>query len=254
MKIPGRSTGRFKGLVAVALLSPAVAVVGVTGYLAWTSLRGLPDHGPIALSQAAIVTPVVPVAPAEPAATPAISPLQPTSVQPAPNPAINPVSNSIVASQFAAPTAQEGRYLLDLAHTLQPIEYQRLSPTEQLEMARQLQQWMQSGADFWGLYSQFDQAYGHSLLGDYDYNREVYIQLATQHLARGYSPEYLPPDQPPFGYGLPEYEQPGFEQPDYHQPNNSQPNYSQPDPYANPAPPNPNQPSPQIPNLLETST
>ena len=146
--------------------------------------------------------------------------------------------------------------MLDLAHTLQPIEYQRLNPTEQLEMARQLQRWMQSGSDFWGLYQQFDQAYGGSLVGDYDYNREVYIQLATQNFAPSYTTESLPPlAQPPLGYGMPEYEPPGYNQPDYYQPNPYQPNpYADPEARPNqPDQPYP-QPSPQIPNLLETST
>ena len=71
-------------------------------------------------------------------------------------------------------------------------------------MARQIQQWMQSGEDFWSLYQRFDRSYGSSLVGDYDHNREVYIQLAAQHFAPD-SLEPLPyPNESPSGDWMPE--------------------------------------------------
>ena len=47
---------RFMAVV----LGSAIAALSVTTYLAWISLRGLSEQGPMAMSQPAILTPVAP--------------------------------------------------------------------------------------------------------------------------------------------------------------------------------------------------
>jgi len=279
------------GLFALGLLGSAITAVGVTGYLAWDSLRGQPDHAPIALSEAALVTPVAPESPVTaspasawvtsqpaPVTTPALVPANPT--QPATSPAAPPVANPQTTTTW---TAQENDYLFDLSHALQPVEYQRLNSAEQLEMARQIQQWIQSGENFWSIRQRFDASYGRALMGDYAHNREVYIRFTTERFAPDYlatliapealphaefapygaEPQPYPEDTPPYGYWVPEpdlYAVPypnSNEDPDWPQPRQAPRQIPQPyqQPYRQPyqQPYQPPQPS-QIPNIIEAST
>ena len=283
MKLPVNPIGLF----ALGLLGSAITAVGVTGYLAWDSLRGQPDHAPIALSEATLVTPVAPESPvtaspasawvtsqASPVPTPALVP--PTSPQPATRPVAPPIANPQPATAW---TASENDYLFDLSHALQPVEYQRLNSAEQLEMARQIQQWIQAGENFWSIRQRFDASYGRSLAGDYAHNREVYIRFTTERFAPDYlatliAPEALPPagfapygvepqpypeDALPYGYWIPEpdlYAAPypnSNEDPNWPQPRQAPRQLPQPyqPPYQQPY--QPPQPS-QIPNAIEAST
>ncbi len=217
MKASKASVASIK-LAAVGLLSSVMAAVGITGYWAWNSLRGEPEYAPIALSQATIVTPIAPIAPPDPVVTASTAALPAANLATAP--AISPAA--VPQPTTASPpiwTAPENDYLFDLSRALQPIEYQRLSSAEQLEIARQIQQWVQSGENFWSIRQRFDASYGRSLLGDYAHNREVYIRFATERFAPDYLATLIAPvpfaapysqqpvqpyNDPPPGYWIPE--------------------------------------------------
>lgn len=220
----------------VVVFGSAVAGLSVTTCLAWVSLRGLSEQGAMAISQTAILTPVAPTESI--AAVPAV-PI-------AALPAASPVADSVATQPVSNWTPPDHNYLFDLSHALQPVEYQRLTSAEQLEMARQIQQWMQSGEDLWSLYQRFDQSYGSSLAGDYDYNREVYIQLAAQHFAPdGLEP--LPyPDASPSEDWMPERSLNPDSNP------RPMPNWPSQPPNLQPNPQSP-QNSPAIPNVIEAS-
>ncbi|MFM7423501.1 MAG: hypothetical protein ACKO7W_00610 [Elainella sp.] len=194
-------------LVSIGLLSSTLA--SVTGYMAWNSLRGQPNATPVvatAQSQPSLISPIAPsyapvvnVAPATPAPAPA-----PTT--------------------WSQP---ENDYLFDLSQALQPQEYQRLTATQQLDIARQIQTWITAGTDFWSLRQQFDATYRGAIVGDYAHNREVYIRFTAERFAPGHLASLMLPPGPSYGefYGgrqaddpyAPPYSEPVFPE-DYGQP------------------------------------
>lgn len=77
----------------------------------------------------------------------------------------------------------ENDYLFDLARSLQSVEQRRINDAERLAIGRQIADWLESGADYWGIRSRFDQRYRSVLAGDYGQNRDAYIKFATERLA-----------------------------------------------------------------------
>lgn len=106
-------------------------------------------------------------------------------VQPLAQPA-QPVAQTIaqtIAQTTVTLTQAENDYLYDLSQALQAVEQRRLSDPERLAIGRQVAGWLESGSDYWQIRSQFDQAYGSAVAGDYAQNRDAYIKFATERLA-----------------------------------------------------------------------
>lgn len=159
-------------LMSVGLLGSALAAAGVAGYLAWNSLTGEAELTPIVQSEPSTATP--PLAQTV-AAVSSVATAQPGQ------------QNSVTWSK------PENDYLFDLAQALQTDERERLSQAEQINIARKIQGWLESGADYWGVREQFDAVHRGSIAGDYAHNRDVYIKFATQHFAPSYVATLMQP-------------------------------------------------------------
>lgn len=264
-------------LISAGLLSSALLAASITAYSAWQSLTGEGELSPIAQSPSAQATvtsqATSPVPSAQPVA--AVTPADPLAIASTAAPVATTVATTVAANQSIqsnpTPWSQpENDYLYDLAQALQSVERQRVSSTEQIEIGRNIQSWLEAGADYWGIRGQFDQVYRGSVAGDYGHNREVYINFATKHLAPNYvatltqpptileapangpieAPEEFPiansdPQPNPYQQPVP-YQQPYFDPylypPPYTEPY-PQPHFNPPYPYPNTDPyPYPYQP------------
>lgn len=117
---------------------------------------------------------------------------------------VNPIANATpVASPVtpAAPspviiwTQAENDYLYDLSQALQPQERDRTTAAEKLAIARQIQGWLNGGADYWSVREKFDATYKGTVLENYAHNRDVYIKFATERLAANHLNTLTPPPQ-----------------------------------------------------------
>lgn len=161
-------------LMSIGLLGSALTAAGIAGYLAWNSLTGEAELTPIAQTEPA------PTAASAPIAQPVTAISSPVAAQSTP-------SGSITWSK------PENDYLFDLSQALQPAERERLSPAEQINIARKIQSWLEAGANYWKVREQFDAAYRESIVGDYAHNRDVYIKFATQRFAPNYVATLMQP-------------------------------------------------------------
>lgn len=218
-------------LMSAALLSSALLAASITAYSAWKSLTGEAELSPIAQSPSAQPTAIPPIPSAQPVVTitPVASPASP-SVTPtvATTVATTASANRSIQPTLAPWSQSENDYLYDLSQALQPLERQRLSSTEQIEIGRKVQSWLEAGADYWGTRDQFDRVYRGLIAGDYGHNREVYINFATRHFAPNYGATLT---QPPTILEIPETTP--LEAPEEFPIANSDP---QPDPYQQPVP------------------
>lgn len=117
---------------------------------------------------------------------------------------VDPLANatpvaSPVPSASASPviiwTQAENDYLYDLSQALQPQERDRTTPAEKLAIARQVQGWLDGGADYWSVREKFDATYKGTVLENYAHNRDVYIKFATERLAANHLNTLTPPPQ-----------------------------------------------------------
>lgn len=174
--------------MSLGLFGAAITASGAIGYLAWDSLRGESNLAPVATTAQSQPTVVSPINGSPINASPAssISLVNSTAQsQPVQTPQAQTPQTAAVPPSAAQSVAQsaENNYLFDLSQALQTVEYQRLSAAEQLEIARQIQSWVEAGADFWSLRQRFDASYGTSVAGNYPHNRDVYIRFATERFA-----------------------------------------------------------------------
>jgi hypothetical protein len=228
--------------MSLGLFGAAITASGAIGYLAWDSLRGESNLAPVATtaqSQPTVVSPInglpidaLPTSSTSLANSTAQS--QPVQIPQAQTPQAQTAAITTSAAQSA-----ENNYLFDLSQALQAVEYQRLSAAEQLEIARQIQSWVEAGADFWSLRQRFDASYGTSVAGNYPHNRDVYIRFATERFAPAYLATLMQPpgvnqQNGPFGQpfnGMPAMPYPeGYEYAPYPEPDLAPypgaPNYS----------------------------
>lgn len=89
----------------------------------------------------------------------------------------------------------ENDYLYDLSQSLQSVEQRRIKDSEKLAIGRQIAGWLQAGADYWAIRTQFDQAYGTAIAGNYAHNREIYIKFATERFAPAFVATLAPPPE-----------------------------------------------------------
>lgn len=128
------------------------------------------------------------------------SPTTPTpasSGSPAP---IDPITTATPVVQVSPSplitwTQAENDYLYDLSQALQPQERDRTTPAGKLAIGRQIQGWLEGGADYWGVREKFDAAYKGTVLDHYAHNRDVYIKFATERLAASHLDTLTPPPQ-----------------------------------------------------------
>lgn len=111
----------------------------------------------------------------------------PASPTPSSSPA-SPLAQATPVAQLSPPpvitwTQAENDYLYDLSQALEPAEKNRTTPSEKLAIGRQIQGWLDGGADYWGVREKFDAAYKGSVVGNYAHNRDVYLKFATERLA-----------------------------------------------------------------------
>lgn len=265
-------------LLSIGLLSSAFTAVTVAGHLAWTSLIEI-DTGPVAQSESA---PVISSSQSGvQSSQPHQQPQTVTNVSTAPVPSPQRTAQQTVQRVVQPPAPQwtqpENDYLFDLSQALQPVERDRLRAADQIAIARNIQAWLATGADYWGVREQFDATYRNSVTGNYAHNRDVYIRFATAHFA----PDYLatvmqpPPEGPlesplagPVPYPLP-YPQAGapypypYPHPYGHPDDFSGAPYPYPPypgalypnaPYSEPHPDQaPQVPAPQLPNVTEVA-
>jgi hypothetical protein len=92
-------------------------------------------------------------------------------------------------------TQAENDYLYDLSQALQPQERERTTAAAKLAIGRQIQGWLEGGADYWGVRERFDATYKGTVLANYAHNRDVYIKFATERLAPKYLDTLTPPPQ-----------------------------------------------------------
>lgn len=217
--------------LSIGLFSSAATAMGVSGYLAWNSLAGTelrtqPLTAQTIAPPAALARVSAPVSPAA---------LQPTQAIPASTSSLQTTQSTVprvANSQVTQSNLQlflsqaENDVLFDLAQVLQPSEYDRLSQTERLAIVRQVHNWLQSGADYWSLRSEFDAIYQTQIAGDYAFNRETYIKFTVERFAPDTWAVLLPPSlgemQGEMGmpdYGMPDYGIPDYGMPDYGMPN-----------------------------------
>jgi hypothetical protein len=184
--------------MSLGLFGAAISASGAIGYWAWDSLRGDLDQAPVtttAQSQPTVVSPITP----SPASSVSLASNLANAAQPAQTLQAAPTQTAPqAAAQAVTQTGQslENDYLFDLSQALQPIEYNRLSAAEKIEIARQIQSWVESGADFWSLRQRFDASYGTSLAGNYAHNRDVYIRFATERFAPAHLATLIQPPVP----------------------------------------------------------
>ncbi len=125
-----------------------------------------------------------------------------TTPTPTPAPTVtNATPVALSPSPVATPapviiwTQAENDYLYDLAQALQPQERDRTTSAGKLAIGRQIQGWLEGGADYWGVRAKFDAAYKGTVLDNYAHNRDVYIKFATERLAPKYLDTLTPPPQ-----------------------------------------------------------
>lgn len=108
----------------------------------------------------------------------------PPSTQPTP---VGQLSPTVVWTQA------ENDYLYDLSQALEAPERDRTTAAEKLAIGRQIQGWLDAGADYWGIREKFDATYRGSVAGTYAHNRDVYIKFATERLAPNHQDTLNPP-------------------------------------------------------------
>jgi hypothetical protein len=130
-----------------------------------------------------------------PAVIPAVSTASttvPTTVSAIVSATIPASAAPTIPSQSPTWSRAENDYLYDLSRALQPVERHRLTQTEQVEIAHQIQQWMLTGADEQSLLQQFDAVYGSKIAGNYFYNRDIYLRYAMLYFAPELAPDFAP--------------------------------------------------------------